>query len=106
YKGRNQGQKELSAVEKLIALLRKQLGKADDMRRKADLHKAYERARDVAQKKGLGSPLRFDREIAALYPGDPSYLRRYLDGLLADSTADPTQKTLSAKENQLLKELF
>lgn len=112
HRDRNQGDKELAALERLAALLKQRQGKAPLQARvgRDELRQVYERLRDTARRHGLGDPLRYEREIVNLYPDDPSYLRRYLEEQVRLVATELQQqgapgKSLSAREQALLKEL-
>jgi hypothetical protein len=85
YASRNQPKDELAALDKLAEARRASaIGSAATVDGKTALRGTWERARDVAAAHaGAGiDPARYQRLIVELYPDDPSYLRRYVDGLI------------------------
>ncbi|HEX2571169.1 MAG TPA: tetratricopeptide repeat protein [Polyangia bacterium] len=81
YRERNQAREELATLDREVTAL---LAGPRTGELKTRLRELYERERDLAEAHALaGAPARYARKIIELYPEDPSYLRRYIDDLVA-----------------------
>ncbi len=85
YADRNDAKNELAALDRLAEAQRAAATTPDG---KNELRTTWRRARETAAAHagvpGVADPAKYDRLIVELSPDDPSWLRRYIDGLLAD----------------------